>query len=272
MILHGSVIEVAYNVQTAVDDKNKLIVHYDVTNDNDRKALHGVSLETKHVLGKDKITALADNGYHNAEQLHACKEDDIVTYVAVPEIPRKNEIPTEQYYRDKFTYDERTDQYTCPQGNAMSSNGNWYEKKYKNYVTKIKQYKTPACVSCPVRSQCSTNARGRILERSQYAKALEENGSRIKCDLKKYLLRQQIVEHPFGTIKRQWSMDHILLKGIKKNNGEFGLIYFTYNFRRIMTIFGFTEFIKRLRKLFLIVYSRWGFMVVSSLDFRFGHY
>jgi len=71
MILHGSVIEVAYNVQTAIDEKNKLIIHYDVTNDNDRKALHEVSLETKNVLGKEVITVLADKGYHNAEQLHA---------------------------------------------------------------------------------------------------------------------------------------------------------------------------------------------------------
>ncbi|MFM7979830.1 MAG: IS1182 family transposase, partial [Candidatus Fonsibacter sp.] len=39
MILHGSVIEVAYNVQTAVDDKHKLIVHYETTNTNERKAL-----------------------------------------------------------------------------------------------------------------------------------------------------------------------------------------------------------------------------------------
>lgn len=27
--------------------------------------------------------------------------------------------------------------------------------------------------------------------------------------------------------------------GIKKNNGEFGLIFFTFNFRRVMNIFGF---------------------------------
>jgi transposase len=131
MILHGSVIEVAYNVQTAVDDKNKLIVHYDVTNDNDRKALHGVSLETKQILGKDEITVLADKGYHNAEQLHSCQEDDIITYVAVPEIPRKNEIPTEDYYGDKFIYDEKKDQYICPQEKVLTTNGNWYQKKYK---------------------------------------------------------------------------------------------------------------------------------------------
>ena len=257
MILHGSVIEVAYNVQTAVDDKNKLIVHFDVTKDNDRKALHGVALETKQILGKDEITVLADKGYHNAEQLHACKEDNILTYVAVPEIPRKNEIPTENYYGDKFIYVEEKDQYICPQEKVLTTNGNRYQKKYKRYVTEIKQYKTEACSACPVRSQCTTNPRGRILERSEYAKAMEENGNRIKYDLKKYLLRQQIVEHPFGTIKRQWSMDHILLKGLKKNSGEFGLIYFTYNFRRVLNIFGFKKLIKRLKKLFLRLYSLW---------------
>jgi hypothetical protein len=92
---------------------------------------------------------------------------------------------------------------------------------------------------------------------------MEENGDRIKHDLKKYLLRQQIVEHPFGTIKRQWSMDHILLKGIKKNNGEFGLIYFTYNFRRIMNILGYKQFIKRLKDLFLFTYTLWFDTVVN---------
>ena len=186
--------------------------------------MHGVTRETKQILGKDKITVLADKGYHNAEQLHACKEEDILTYVAVPDIPRKNEIPTENYYGDKFIYDDKKDIYICPQENVLSTNGNWYQKKYKRYVTEIKHYRTNACQTCPARSQCTTNPRGRILERSQYAKALEENGNRIKYELKKYLLRQQIVEHPFGTIKRQWSMDHILLKGLKMNNGKFGLI------------------------------------------------
>ena len=38
MILHGSVIEVAYNVQTVADSANKLVLEYEVTNQNDRKA------------------------------------------------------------------------------------------------------------------------------------------------------------------------------------------------------------------------------------------
>ncbi len=72
MILHGSVIEVAFNVQTAVDDKHNLIVHYDTTNVNDRKALAPVAIETKAILQKDEITVLADKGYNNAEQINTC--------------------------------------------------------------------------------------------------------------------------------------------------------------------------------------------------------
>ena len=36
--------------------------------------------------------------------------------------------------------------------------------------------------------------------------------------------RQQLCEHPFGTIKRQRGYDHILLIGLKKNNGEIEMI------------------------------------------------
>ncbi len=66
------------------------------------------------------------------------------------------------------------------------------------------------------------NPDGRLIERSQYAKAVEQNSARIKNNKQAYLKRQQIIEHVFGTIKRQWGYDHILLKGIEKNNGDSG--------------------------------------------------
>jgi hypothetical protein len=40
----------------------------------------------------------------------------------------------------------------------------------------------------------------------------------------------------------------------KKNRGEFELIYFTYNFRRIINIFGYNELILGLKKLFFQLY------------------
>ena len=50
MILHGSVIEVAYNVQTVADSANKLVLEYEVTNQNDRKALLPMAPEDQEHL------------------------------------------------------------------------------------------------------------------------------------------------------------------------------------------------------------------------------
>ena len=88
----------------------------------------------------------------------------------------------------------------------------------------------------PARNLCTTNPAGRLIERSQYATAVEKNARNLTKQRELYKERQQLIEHVFGTIKRQWGFDHILLKGIRKNNGEMGLIYFIYNFRRYMNI------------------------------------
>lgn len=249
MILHGNANEVAFNIQTAVDDKHNLVVYYDTTNKNDRKALTAVAIQTKHVLQKGEITVLADKGYHNAEQIQTCTDHNIVTYVATPDAPHNSEVPAPDYYGEKFIYHEQTDTYTCPQNHTLSTNKNWYDKTHLRYSNKVKHYKTSACKNCPVKQMCTRNKNGRLIERSEYAQAVEENNSRIKNEKQKYLQRQCIIEHVFGTIKRQWGYDHILLKGLEKNNGEFGLIYLCYNFKRIINILGINEVKKRIKEM-----------------------
>jgi transposase len=238
MILHGSVIEVAYNTQTIADDKHNLIVDYEVTNCNDRKALLGMGQRAKAVCETDAITVLADKGYHNGEQLAACEKEGIKTFVAPPEVPRSSPIPTPEYYGEQFKYHKSTDTYTCPQGHVMKTTGHWYNKKYEQFVTRVKHYKTPNCKNCPVKPDCTRNPKGRFIERSEHAESVERNNNRVKRNTASYSKRQQIIEHIFGTIKRQWGFDHILLKSIDKNDGEFGLIYLIYNFRRVLNILG----------------------------------
>ena len=90
----------------------------------------------------------------------------------------------------------------------------------------------------------------RIIERSQYAEAVEANSARVEGAYNIYQKRQQIIEHIFGTLKRQWGYDHILMKGLPKNQGEFGLIFLTYNLRRVFGILGIEELKKRLKRVF----------------------
>jgi len=53
-----------------------------------------------------------------------------------------------------------------------------------------------------------------------------------------------LVEHPFGTIKRNLGWDHFLVRGIEKVSGENALIMFSYNFKRLLNLIGITLFKK----------------------------
>jgi transposase len=63
LILHRKIVEVAYNLQTVVDDKYKLITYCCATNRNDAKALYPMAKAAKQILGVSSLTVLADKGY-----------------------------------------------------------------------------------------------------------------------------------------------------------------------------------------------------------------
>jgi hypothetical protein len=75
---------------------------------------------------------------------------------------------------------------------------------------------------------------------------IDENNKRVNETPALYKTRQQISEHPFGTIKRSWGYTYTLLKSIKKVNGEMAIILTMYNLRRAMSILGVTELKRRL--------------------------
>ena len=66
---------------------------------------------------------------------------------------------------------------------------------------------------------------------------IEINRCNIEANTSTYKKRQSIVEHPYGTIKRQWGFDHVITKrGIKRASADAGFMFIAYNLRRIMNI------------------------------------
>lgn len=55
--------------------------------------------------------------------------------------------------------------------------------------------------------------------------------------------RKEIVEHPFGTIKRNLGFTYFIQKGIRSVQAEFSFICFAYNFKRVINILGIRAFI-----------------------------
>jgi hypothetical protein len=62
-----------------------------------------------------------------------------------------------------------------------------------------------------------------------------------------YRTRQEINEHIFGTIKRQWGYNHTNLTGLEKVNGEHSLIMLVYNIKRTINILGVPDLIDKLK-------------------------
>ncbi len=235
-IVRNTITEVCYTAQTTVDAKNKLLIDCKLTNENDKKAMGQMLRRAKAILRTDGFTALYDKGYHTGSEFKIASELGLDTLVPVPGIGRASQAPDPRYNVEHFTYDKDTDTYTCPQGHPLKSNGSWY--KARNY--RFKQYKTKACKGCPVRSLCTTaKANGKIVQRSEFTPYIEANSIRVAAKEATYKKRQALVEHPFGTIKRQWSFDHIITKkGIRAASADFALMALAYNLRRIFNILG----------------------------------
>ena len=82
---------------------------------------------------------------------------------------------------------------------------------------------------------------------------MEENDQRVMAEKEKYRRRQEMIEHPFGVVKRQWGFDHVLLKGIDKVEAESNLIFLCYNMKRIINILGISVLIGKLQEISLFL-------------------
>lgn len=257
MIIRNNITEVAYNVQTTVDAKHNLPIDYKVTNNNDSKAMGNMLRRAKSILHTNEFTALYDKGYHTGSELKIAQELGIEAMVAIPEV--SSNAPDIRYNVSCFTYNTEEDTYTCPENHVLSTNGTWYSKDQGKYRTnmRVQHYKTKACKRCPVLNLCTKNTRGRgrVIERSEYAAYIEQNRKNMESLEHCYKRRQSIVEHPYGTIKRQWGYSYILTKqGKERASADVGLMFVAYNLRRIMNILGQEMFKKYLRMLVLTLF------------------
>ena len=71
-----------------------------------------------------------------------------------------------------------------------------------------------------------------------------------------YRTRQQIIEHQFGTMERQWGFTHTLMKGKKAVLSEVYLLFMIYNLRRSASILGLEGLKKRIKALFALIFHR----------------
>lgn len=247
----GSII--GYNVQISTEASHKLISHFQVTNQGDSNAFYQMAKATKDFLDlsdqpPESYNGLGDKGYCNGEQIYLCEQDGIVTYISHKDSTNgKKEVG---YRKMDFEYDKEKDVYLGPNNCQLISNGRLYRKR----DGQIKEYRgEKACQTCPFREKCLSPRQveknlPRVIHREEYEHYRDDNKERVANNKELYKKRKAIVEHPFGTIKRQWGYSYTLLKGFEKVEGEFALIFTAYNLRRAVTELGVNAIRKAINK------------------------
>jgi transposase len=268
IMIRNNITEVAYNVQSTVDSKNCIPIDYKVTNQNDSKAMGNMVQRAKSILRTNNFTVLYDKGFHTGSELKTAQEMGIETIVAIPGVPSTSQAPDPLFNYEFFRYNREEDTYTCPGGHILRTNGSWYkEKTSAGNIIWFKQYKTRSCRNCPVRSQCTRSKKERLIQRSEFAEYYEANRRNYEDKEHLYKRRQAIVEHPYGTIKRQWGFSYILTKkGMSRAGSDVGFMFIAYNLRRIGNILTrevLKEYLRVLALSFFGIFDLCGLYIMS---------
>jgi len=228
-------VAVGYNVQVAVDDRHKLIVEQQVSNQVvDMGLLTQTAEPAKEVLGVQTIDAVADKGYFKIEDIEACENAGIVPYVPRPQ--RGPSVKAGLFRKDEFRYDADRGVYVCLAGQHLHPYSSSLLRGLKkiNYVNKL------ACDDCTIRSQC-TGGKFRTVSRLENEAVLDRMQERLAKRSGILDRRRETVEHPFGSIKQRMNQGAFLMRGLEKVRAEFSLTALAYNLRRVLNIVGFAQ-------------------------------
>lgn len=221
----------AYNVQTAVDAEQALIVTQQVTDEaTDNRSLQPMAEAVQAAVGEagTPIHIVADAGYSNGEQAEACENRGIVPHVpAVRGVNNRGDGTL--FERSDFQYDESSDTFRCPAGERLHR----HQRKERCIVY---AGQVEVCRACVLRSRCTVGSR-RLLKKHLHDEALER--MRRRATVEAMRLRRSLVEHPFAALKYHiFGHPRFLLRGLSGAQTEISLGVMAYNLKRMINAVG----------------------------------
>ena len=222
---------VGYNVQTAVDAKHHLIVAHEVTNvGHDRAQLSKMAKQAKVAIGVDHLDVVADRGYFHGEELLACDEARITTYLPKPQT--SGNLAKGLFGKRDFIYHSEDDEYECPAGQRLI-----YRFTREENGQTIYRYWSSGCPKCAMKDQCTTGDFRRV-SRWEHEAVIEAAERRLDEQPQRMRVRRSTVEHPFGTLKAWMGYTHFQMKTLKHVSTEMSLHVLAYNLKRVLSILG----------------------------------
>src|SRR5258706_2067487 len=164
---------VGYNVQIAVDAEHHLIVAHEVINQGyDRHQLAPMALKAQQATGCAQVTALADRGYFNGDQVLSCDGTGVAP--VVPKVLTSSGAKRGFFTRQDFIYNAEQDHYTCPAGAKLTK-----IHRRVDHTEDFDRYShLSACFTCPLRPRCTPTKR-RIIKRWENEDVLDRMQDRL---------------------------------------------------------------------------------------------
>jgi transposase len=232
---------VGYNVQIAVDAEHHLIVAHEVTNQGyDRHQLAPMAFKAQQATGCEQITAVADRGYFNGDQVLACENTGVLP--CVPKTLTSGNAKRGLFTGQDFIYNAEKDHYTCPAGEHLTRGLVRSDRRGD-----VDHYRhLTACFTCPLKPKCTLDKLKRI-KRWQHEGVLDAMQARLDRMPDAMGVRRQTVEHPFGTIKAWMGSTHFLTRTLKRVRTEMSLHVLAYNLKRVIGIIGVGPLLQAIR-------------------------
>lgn len=231
---------VGYNIQTAVDTKNHLIVAHEVTNNgSDRSQLSQIALAAREAMGKRKLKAIADSGYYSGTELKACEDAGIAAIVPKP--MTSGAKAEGRFDKSDFIYIARDDEYQCPAGQRAIHRFTSDERGMQ-----IRTYWSSSCIGCAIKAQCTPSDYRRI-RRWEHEAVMDKVQQRLDRMPKAMTVRKSTIEHVFGTLKHWMGWTHFLTRGMHNVATEMSLSVLAYNLKRVIRILGFAKTMKAMQ-------------------------
>ena len=222
---------VGYNVQTAVNTENHLIVSHEVINTgSDRGQLSNMARQAQEVMEAKDLKVVADRGYFKGEEILACDEAGIE--VTLPKPQTSGAQAAGRFGKRDFHYVLEDDEYRCPAGERLI-----WRMTVQEQGRTLHRYWSSNCRHCTIKAQCTPSPFRRVT-RWEHEEVLEAVQARLDQDPDAMRLRRQTAEHPFGTLKLWMGYTRFLTWTLPNVRTEMSLQVLSYNLKRVINLLG----------------------------------